>query len=238
MISRTLIALVAAGAIAASTAWIPATATPAAAQLKSGTSLDLSADKDKKKDKNKDHKKGGGQDKKGGGHKGDGKKKNGGKQSKSGGDHKGDGKKKGDDKKFKFGGDHKGDGKKKDGDKKKHDGKKFGGDKKDGKATAKRMRGLSHGHGEFAIRGRNFSTWRGDRYRARHHDRWVTFGPLSALAAILIGGERYYPYAYISAPEDYCEGFTEDGCRLRWREVETIDGDLIGQCVAYCPWQD
>ncbi len=107
-----------------------------------------------------------------------------------------------------------------------------------GKVTAKRMRGLSRGKGQASVRGRNFSTWRGGRYRTRYHNRWVTFVPLAALTAILIGEDRYYPYAYISAPIDYCEGITEDGCDLRWREVETIEGDLIGQCVAYCPWQD
>ena len=53
-----------------------------------------------------------------------------------------------------------------------------------------------------------------------------------------LGAQRYYPYAYLSAPQDNCEGETEDGCELRWREVDTIEGDVIGQCVAYCPWQD
>jgi hypothetical protein len=107
-----------------------------------------------------------------------------------------------------------------------------------GKVTAKRMRGLSRGKGQASVRGRNFSTWRGGRYRTRYRNRWVTFVPLAALTAILIGENRYYPYAYISAPIDYCEGITEDGCDLRWREVETIEGDRVGQCVAYCPWQD
>ena len=107
-----------------------------------------------------------------------------------------------------------------------------------GKVTAKRMRGLSRGKGQASVRGRNFSTWRGGRYRTRYRNRWVTFVPLAALTAILIGEDRYYPYAYISAPIDYCEGITEDGCDLRWREVETIEGDRVGQCVAYCPWQD
>jgi len=233
MISRTGIALIAAGAIAMAGLWTAATR--AAAQVKAGASIDLSADQDKKKDKG--HKKKGDQD---------GKKS----ESKKGGDKKADGHK-GESKKKEGGGDKKkhdgksfGENKKKDGgqsfggDKKKHDGKSFSGDKKDRKVTAKRMRGLSRGHGEFAVRGRNFSTWRGDRYRVRHHDRWATFVPLSALAAILIGEQRYYPYAYLSAPQDYCEGETEDGCELRWREVETIEGDVIGQCVAYCPWQD
>ncbi|MEJ2377588.1 MAG: hypothetical protein P8Y71_20085 [Pseudolabrys sp.] len=101
-----------------------------------------------------------------------------------------------------------------------------------------RMHGLSYGHGKYVIHGRNYSTWRGGRYRVRYNNRWVTFVPLAALTAILIGGDHYYPNAYISAPEDYCGGVTEDGCELRWREVETIEGDLVGQCVAYCPWEN
>jgi hypothetical protein len=56
------------------------------------------------------------------------------------------------------------------------------------------------------------------------------------LGAIAIGSDQYYPYAYISAPEDYCEGFTEDGCQLMWQEVPTEEGDAVDQCVAYCPW--
>jgi hypothetical protein len=43
--------------------------------------------------------------------------------------------------------------------------------------------------------------------------------------AIAIGSSEYYPYAYISAPENYCEGLTEDGCELMWQDVETIEGD-------------
>jgi hypothetical protein len=106
--------------------------------------------------------------------------------------------------------------------------------------TASRMRGLSaSGAGNASIRGRNFSTWRGGRgYRARHGDAWVTFVPLAVLAGILIGESHYYPYAYISAPQDYCDGLTEDGCQLMWDDVETVEGDVVGQCVTYCPWQD
>ena len=84
------------------------------------------------------------------------------------------------------------------------------------------------------IRGRNFSVRRGG-FRIRHGRKWRTFVALSALSAIVIGSSSYYPYAYISAPEPFCEGLTEDGCQLQWREVETIEGDLVGQCVAYCP---
>jgi len=92
------------------------------------------------------------------------------------------------------------------------------------------------GVGHAVIGGRNFSVWRG-RHRVRHRNGWYTFVGLGALTAIAIGANHYYPYAYISAPEDYCDGLTEDGCQMVWQEVETIEGDLIPQCVAYCPWQ-
>ena len=103
--------------------------------------------------------------------------------------------------------------------------------------TASRLRGLpSRGAGRTVIHGQNYSAWRGG-YRVRHGSGWRTFVALSALGAIAIGSSEYYPYAYISAPEQYCEGLTEDGCELMWQDVETIEGDVINQCVAYCPWQ-
>src|SRR5450830_1055578 len=96
--------------------------------------------------------------------------------------------------------------------------------------------GRLRGAGRAAIQGHNYSVWRG-RHRVRHGGGWRTFGALSALGAIIIGSNQYYPYAYISAPENYCEGLTEDGCELMWQDVETIEGDVVPQCVAYCPWQ-
>ena len=96
--------------------------------------------------------------------------------------------------------------------------------------------GKLRGAGRTAIQGHNYSVWRG-RHRVRHGGGWRTFGALSALGAIIIGSDHYYPYAYISAPENYCEGLTEDGCELMWQDVETIEGDVVPQCVAYCPWQ-
>jgi hypothetical protein len=103
--------------------------------------------------------------------------------------------------------------------------------------TAGRLRGMpSHGVGRTTLRGENFSVWRSG-YRVREGSRWRTFVALRALSALMIGSSRYYPYAYISAPQQYCEGLTEDGCELRWQEVETIEGDLVDQCVAYCPWR-
>jgi hypothetical protein len=103
--------------------------------------------------------------------------------------------------------------------------------------TASRLRGVpARGAGRTVIRGQNYSVWRSG-YRVRHGSGWRTFVALSTLGAITIGSNEYYPYAYISAPEDYCQGLTEDGCELNWEQVQTVEGDVIDQCVAYCPWQ-
>ena len=99
-------------------------------------------------------------------------------------------------------------------------------------SKAGKLRGAAHAR----IRGRNFSVWRG-RHRIRHGNGFRTFVTLSTLGAILYGSDYYYPYAYLSASEPYCDGVTDDGCVLRWREVETIEGNSLYQCVAYCPWQ-
>ena len=103
--------------------------------------------------------------------------------------------------------------------------------------TASRLRGVpARGAGRTVIRGQNYSAWRSG-YRVRRGSGWRTFVALSALGAIAIGANEFYPYAYVSAPEPYCEGLTEDGCELMWQEVETLEGDVVNQCVAYCPWQ-
>lgn len=86
------------------------------------------------------------------------------------------------------------------------------------------------------IRGRNYSVWRSG-YRARHGNRWRTFVALGTLGILAIGAAEYYPYAYIDAPADYCDGLTEDGCQMVYDEVETVEGDVVPQCVAYCPQQ-
>jgi hypothetical protein len=87
-----------------------------------------------------------------------------------------------------------------------------------------------------SIRGENYSVWR-HGYHAHYHGRLYTCVALSALPAILIAANQFYPFAYIDAPESYCDGLTEDGCQLVWQNVETDEGDVIPQCVAYCPWQ-
>jgi hypothetical protein len=103
--------------------------------------------------------------------------------------------------------------------------------------TTSRLRGVpARGAGRTIIRGHNYSVWRSG-YRIRHGSGWRTFVALNTLGAIAIGSNEYYPYAYISAPEDYCQGLTEDGCELNWEQVQTEEGDVIDQCVAYCPWQ-
>ena len=103
--------------------------------------------------------------------------------------------------------------------------------------TGTSMRAMSiQGASRATISGRNFSIWRGS-YRAYRGGYWRTFVGVGTLGAILYGGYRYYPYAYIDAPSEFCEGDTEDGCQLQWQQVQTLEGPADFQCVAYCPWQ-
>jgi len=103
--------------------------------------------------------------------------------------------------------------------------------------SAARIRGVPmRGAGRTSIAGRNYSVWRSG-YRLRRGGGWRTFVGLGTLGALMIGTAEYYPYAYIDAPADYCDGLTEDGCQLVYDDVETLEGDAVGQCVAYCPWQ-
>src|SRR5688572_28787657 len=100
-----------------------------------------------------------------------------------------------------------------------------------------RARAWSANRGTWVYGGRNYSYWRGGPYRVRYDNGWRTFVALSVLAPIAVGAATYYPYAYLSAPADVCEGITEDGCQLTWTEVETVEGGTAPQCVSYCPWQ-
>jgi hypothetical protein len=61
--------------------------------------------------------------------------------------------------------------------------------------------------------------------------------PIAALSVITIGALSYRAYAYVPVAQPLCEGPTPEGCELRWTEVPTPEGDLIPQCVAYCPAQ-
>jgi len=103
--------------------------------------------------------------------------------------------------------------------------------------SAARIRGVPmRGVGRTTISGRNYSVWRSG-YRVRRGGGWRTFVALGTLGALAIGAYEYYPYAYIEAPEEYCDGLTEDGCQLVFDSVETMEGGSAGQCVAYCPQQ-
>jgi hypothetical protein len=92
------------------------------------------------------------------------------------------------------------------------------------------------GANNTTIGGRMYSVRRGS-YRAYSGGYWRTFVGVGTLGAIMYGGYRYYPYAYIDAPPDLCDGETEDGCQLQWQQVQTMEGPVDFQCVAYCPWQ-
>jgi hypothetical protein len=74
-----------------------------------------------------------------------------------------------------------------------------------------------------------------DRHVVRWRGRAWTVVPIVALSALTIGAIAYSPYAYVPVGAPVCTGYTEDGCFLRWTEVPTAEGELIPQCVAYCP---
>jgi hypothetical protein len=84
------------------------------------------------------------------------------------------------------------------------------------------------GRGVSFIRGPRYVNWHGSRRRL------IAIG---AISTIILGGIAYYPYAYLPVEQPYCEGYTEDGCELRWQEVATEDGLLVPQCVAFCPFR-
>jgi hypothetical protein len=44
---------------------------------------------------------------------------------------------------------------------------------------------------------------------------------------------------YAAVPRPTCSGETENGCQLRWQEVDTEEGgDKEPQCVQYCPREE
>jgi hypothetical protein len=61
------------------------------------------------------------------------------------------------------------------------------------------------------------------------------FVPIGVLGAVFIGGSYWYPDGYVSIAGPVCGGFTPDGCQLRWRMVDFVDGGSEPQCVQYCP---
>ena len=107
-------------------------------------------------------------------------------------------------------------------------------------------RGITVNRNQGLLTGRNnrgnFRGWTGgprrfainrDRRRIFVNNGWRTFVPLIALGTFIYGAETYYADGYVSMPEPVCDGFTEDGTRLRWMAVPTEDGGSEFQCVAY-----
>lgn len=82
--------------------------------------------------------------------------------------------------------------------------------------------------------GRGVNYIRGPHYVHRH-GMARRLAAVTALSALAIGSRYYYPYAYVPLAERTCYGVTPEGCELDWADVPTVDGDVIEQCVAYCP---
>jgi hypothetical protein len=78
------------------------------------------------------------------------------------------------------------------------------------------------------IRGPRFVTWRGVRR---------SLVPIAVLSALTVGGVAYAAYGYVPVAQNLCDGYTEDGCQFMWTDVPTEEGDIIPQCVTYCPAQ-
>jgi hypothetical protein len=74
-----------------------------------------------------------------------------------------------------------------------------------------------------------------DRHVVRWRGRPWNVVPIVALGALTIGAIAYAPYAYVPVEEPVCTGYTEDGCFFQWTEVPTAEGELVPQCVTYCP---
>jgi hypothetical protein len=88
--------------------------------------------------------------------------------------------------------------------------------------------------GASFVGGRQIYVNRG-AHRARYGGRFVTFVGIGAVAAILVGARYYQPYGYVEVEPPACSGVTDDGCELRLTEVPTEEGDVVPQCVQFCP---
>jgi len=63
----------------------------------------------------------------------------------------------------------------------------------------------------------------------------AAFLGVGALAAIVVGGYYYQPYGLVEVEPPACTGVTDEGCELRMTEVPTEDGEVVPQCVQFCP---
>jgi hypothetical protein len=88
--------------------------------------------------------------------------------------------------------------------------------------------------GASFVGGRQFFVNRGV-YRRNYGGRFVTFVGIGAVAAILVGATYYRPYGYVEIEPPACTGVTEEGCELRLTDVPTEEGEVVPQCVQFCP---
>jgi len=76
--------------------------------------------------------------------------------------------------------------------------------------------------------------WKSGPKKVWYGNKWKFFVPLTALGVVALGGAYYYPDAYLTTSRNYCEGISENGCRLNWQRVNFEDGEGEWQCVQYC----
>lgn len=95
---------------------------------------------------------------------------------------------------------------------------------------------IAGARGSVFIGGRSVGFVRGPRTVFWHGGPHSLVG-LTVLSAIVIGGATLYPYGYVPIDAPYCAGYTPDGCQLQWQDVPTVDGFVVPQCVAFCPYQ-
>jgi hypothetical protein len=97
-----------------------------------------------------------------------------------------------------------------------------------------RISGRVRGGGPIVLGGRSVVLVRGPHV-VQWRGRQRNLVPIAALAALSLGGIAYAANAYVPVEQPVCSGYTEGGCFFHWTEALTPEGDLIPQCVAYCP---
>jgi hypothetical protein len=75
--------------------------------------------------------------------------------------------------------------------------------------------------------------YRGNR-RIWIADGWRTFVPIVAIGAWAWGADTLWADGYVSVASNACYGPTGDGCRLRWQQVDLVEGGTDFQCVQFC----
>lgn len=78
------------------------------------------------------------------------------------------------------------------------------------------------------FRGPRFVFWRGGVRR---------LGPAALIGGIFIGGVFFQPDGFVVLAQPVCRGVTQEGCTLRWQNVVADDGQVVAQCVQFCPRQ-